>query len=141
LTIYDVVRTRGRCKEVGRLYGYEYNRNGRLTLLHDRRKNRRTLFSYDDADRMLDADEKAFTTPAEDEEDVVRRGKDTRLGYDFDGNVISRRTDGRIQANGTYAGGKLTTFDFDQLLGRELAIRAARRHGRNLRWADSRRCM
>jgi RHS repeat-associated protein len=94
-------------------YAYEYNRNGLLTLLVDERLDRETEFTYDDADRMLDADESAFMSGED-----LRRGKDTRLRYDLDGNVVKRRTDGRIQADDSYAGGKTTEFCFDPL-GRE----------------------
>ncbi len=41
-------------------YAYEYNRNGLLTLLHDQRKHRRTLFSYDDAGRTTAAPQRVL---------------------------------------------------------------------------------
>jgi RHS repeat-associated protein len=91
-------------------YRYEYDRNGSLSLLRDERKDRTTTFSYDDADRQTLADEQAFNAAEQ-----TRRGKDTKLAYDRNGNVLERLTDGRVQANGNYAGGKTTTFSYDSL--------------------------
>ena len=91
-------------------YLYEYDHNGSLSLLRDERKDRTTTFGYDDADRQTLADEQAFDVNEE-----TRRGKDTKLAYDRNGNVLERLTDGRVQANGSYLGGKTTTFSYDSL--------------------------
>ena len=86
-------------------YTYEYDPNGSLASMHDDRKNRTTTLAYDDADRQTLADEQAFNVA-----EVLRRGKDTVLAYDRNGNVLERLTDGRVQPNGSYLGGKTTTF-------------------------------
>jgi RHS repeat-associated protein len=81
--------------------------NGNLTQFVDNQNNHTTNSSYDGADRNTQVNE------------AWAGGKDTRLGYDPDGNVFLRQTDGKLTNPGNlasdYTGGKTTDFQFDSL--------------------------
>jgi RHS repeat-associated protein len=101
--------------EKQRAYSYEYNLNGSLKRMADLNvatgaERRTTTYEHDDAERELQVDEASFELDGE-----TRRGKDTKFVYDSGGNVLERKTDGRFQADGSYAGGKTATFGYDPL--------------------------
>ncbi|MDP2710879.1 MAG: Ig-like domain-containing protein, partial [Solirubrobacteraceae bacterium] len=94
-----------------RFYTYEYSPNGSLTTLNDVARSRETEVTYDNADRAVGIKEEW----AED--------RDTAYAYDPDGNVTTRRVDGRIPSEGGgFEGGRTTRFTFDEL-GREESMR------------------
>lgn len=101
-----------------RRYGYEYDKNRSMSRMVDSGTNmdssgddRETGYGYDNADRQTKVNEKSFEADGD-----TRRGKDTALSYDKNGNVEVRRTDGRYDARGdNYAGGKTATFTYDSL--------------------------
>ncbi len=72
--------------------------------------NRETTFDYDGMGREVKVDEASFNLA-----DQTRRGKDSKLTYDADGNVTERLTDGRFQTDGSYTGGKRTTSTYDSI--------------------------
>ena len=78
--------------------------------MRDETLERETTFDYDGMGREVKVDEAAFRT-----EETLRRGKDTKLVYDANGNVIERLTDGRFQTDGSYTGGKRATFAYDSV--------------------------
>jgi len=67
--------------------------------------DRLTKISRDPVERQLDVNE------------AWANGKDSRFAYDVGGNVLSRRTDGKIQPDGSFGGDdrKVTTFEYDSL--------------------------
>jgi RHS repeat-associated protein len=99
-----------------RTFNYAYNLNGSLTRITDVRSggDRVTRISRDAAERQTLVNE------------MWANSKDTVLTYDKDGNVLTRRTDGAVDAAvdpaqpdpATYKNGKTTSFDYDPL-GRE----------------------
>ena len=97
-------------------YSYEYNRNRSLKKMTDGRRNRTTTYEYDPAERQTEVNESSFQI-----EEEIRRGKDTHLRYDENGNVLERRTDGRFTDPSGYTGGKRAVFDYDRL-DREISM-------------------
>jgi RHS repeat-associated protein len=91
--------------ETSRMYRYFYNRNESLSAMKDERNNRLTTIKRDPAERETEVNE------------VWANGKDSRFAYDIAGNVITRRTDGKIQTDGSFGGDdrKTTTFEYDSL--------------------------
>jgi RHS repeat-associated protein len=94
-----------------RSYQYFYDRNNALAAMKDLRTagnaadDRLTTVTRDPVERQLDVNE------------TWANGKDSRFAYDIAGNVLTRRTDGKIQSDGSFGGSdaKSTTFDYDSL--------------------------
>ena len=100
-----VVPAQGSSAEKSRRYTYRYNPNRSLITINDLDKSRITRMDHDVAERQRYVDEE------------WANGKDTSFGYDANGNVTARRTDGELTGadRSGYAGGKLTTYEFDSL--------------------------
>jgi RHS repeat-associated protein len=101
----------------GLTYEYEWDPNGNLELMrhnfNEPQKDRVTEFDYDDADRPTLTNEKPF------DDGTRSRGKDTVVTYDENGNVKTRKTDGRLNPTtedpDRYVDGKIAAFTYDAL--------------------------
>jgi RHS repeat-associated protein len=91
-----------------RSYSYEQRPGYLVSKMVDNDLNRETTFTYDGMGRTMRVDEAAF-----DVNEQSRRGKDTKIAYDADGNVKERQTDGRFLTDGSYSGGKLSKYTYD----------------------------
>lgn len=101
-----------------RQYAYTELPGYLLGTMSDVNLGRQTTFTYDAAGREVKVDETVGTGEA------LRRGKDTKIVYDVEGNVVERLTDGRFGANDSYAGGKRSTYVYDPL-GRQTSMDVA----------------
>jgi RHS repeat-associated protein len=97
-----------------RSYDYAYDPNGGLKVMRDNQQQHSWNMTRDAADQLLSVNE-AWSS-----------GKDTKYGYDPDGNTVVRHTDGRLDVSAAdgYAGGKKTSFVLDSI-GRELKTTVA----------------
>ena len=88
-----------------RRYEYGYNANRSLVQLRDENKNRTTVIARDAVERQAAVNE------------TWAAGKDTVQTFDLAGNVLTRKTDGKLQTDGTFTGtdAKTTTFAYDSL--------------------------
>jgi RHS repeat-associated protein len=98
-------------------YTYDWDPNGNLEQMRhnlpDPQRDRVTNFEYDGADRPTLTNEEPFA------DGTRSRGKDTAVTYDENGNVKTRKTDGRLSPTtedpDRYVDGKIAAFTYDAL--------------------------